>query len=198
MSNDYRNRDKGKRGQNAQSGDEPFDPATDAPEQEEPKLAKMSMPELLAMHNRGEITDDQLIQLSRVGILETARVTVENLGVIDTPRKAEVQMNIWKEIGAMGLQSKKLAQEADGAGMVKDAVGMLHGLFTTVRNDTVTPVRSNEAVREVSDSDVDVGDIPDEFIARPGQMETGTHNMNPDDFLGDDEDDDFPDPSRLG
>lgn len=142
-------------------------------------IVKTIVPELDTLRRSETISDDQMIQVGKRGIIAVAHATVENMD-ITSPRIAEVQMNVFKEMAAMGHAGKKIEQEA---GQVSDAVQMLHGLFTTLRSDTKTPLSDPKGNFDVDERELDIGSEPEGFGLVPGHTDTGTQNLDPEEFL---------------
>lgn len=91
-----------------------------------------------------------------------------------------LHLEIANAVVSAGHTGIKLAQEAESAGLVADGAALLTNIFMNVRSTVDNPLVSKE--EDGKPRDIDIGETPEDFVIKPGEIDTGTCDLDPEEF----------------
>jgi hypothetical protein len=92
-----------------------------------------------------------------------------------------LHLEIATAVVSTGHTGIKLAQEAESAGLVADGAALLVNVFTQVKSTLDNPLVQRDG-QQAPSRNLDIGEAPEDFIVKPGETQTGTHDIDPNEF----------------
>ena len=98
--------------------------------------------------------------------------------------RANIRMHleIATAVVSAGQTGIKMAQEAESAGLVADGAALLTNVFLQVKSTLDNPLVHRGGGAAPVDRNLDIGDAPEGFAIKPGEADTGTHDVDPNEF----------------